>query len=776
MSQTESLRNFTVGEIEVSPQHNTLRYQTRTITVQPKVMAVLYYLAQHQVRVVGNEELLQAVWHGRIVTLASVQKSINALRSALVDLAGSQEFVAYFSKRGYQLMPAVTWSEQQAQHSAPVSITVESSSTPSQLNSTDKIQVNTPAFEVTEPTPRQTAPTQDEAIQNASVKSAAVDTPKGVSQFTTLHALLGFALLIALFAIIHFYPTAPIGNSTTQIAQAGTSVQPDVNPTQKPLPWQIISTYLPAASNAHHTTPSPDSKRAAYLRDTEINGAIQSDLMIRDLAGTDWLLARSNSTWADLAWSPSGRALAALEIYRADNVLQDPDFYETPQYLYNIHLFTLDLKGQHLLEKNLLSQWQGKVNSITWWDENTLEFVATMGASITKERYRYSVTDQTLTTLGAPASGYQPLVSRVRNKITALISRQRDKTQVEFLNEQQNLIGKHSIDSSIYDLGWGEDTSAVFALDTHQNKIHYFPIQGAPNLAALPAPLNDFPFGSLNDLKIDSSGKSIFITASTQPAKLDQNNPQGIKHLADINNLIKSSVAYSPLEDAVIYATHQNSQAQIWLLKHNQAEALYKSDGPIQSIHWSSPEHLLIKTNSTIDLYQLNNHKWRTLVEQAHDMDPLAFNPETHTLLVVKQINDVRNIWRVNVDTLQQKQLTFGEVGTARSWNNSVYFQYANQAGLWQLNTQDPNHIAINDKLPQHSMLLGFSSNNVYFITGGSCHESDIQQLDLSHNTLSTYLKRQDSKVTSIDFSTTQGVLQIPCSAHAYTSYEIRAR
>ena len=38
-------------------------------------------------------------------------KSINALRTALTELAGEQEFVAYFSKRGYQLMQPVHWIE-----------------------------------------------------------------------------------------------------------------------------------------------------------------------------------------------------------------------------------------------------------------------------------------------------------------------------------------------------------------------------------------------------------------------------------------------------------------------------------------------------------------------------------------------------------------------------------------------------------------------------------------------------------------------------------------
>ncbi|HMW49413.1 MAG TPA: winged helix-turn-helix domain-containing protein, partial [Cellvibrionaceae bacterium] len=654
MSPTETLRNFTVGAIEVSPQHNTLRLVNRSITVQPKVMAVLYYLAQHQTRVVGNEELLQAVWQGRVVTLASVQKSINALRSALADLAGEQEFVAYFSKRGYQLMQPVSWvevSSRSQNESAPLvpaappeppSNAAEADVT-SSSNTHPNSSPTTVALPLNEPPPKISAP-----------KTAALP----------LKIIMGMVLIgvIILAAFYWLYtPKSAAPNTATQrpapVAPAPTDTAETAG---KKLPWQIITHYLPAEANAHHTTPSPDSKRAAYLRDTEIaGGAHQSDLMIRDTTGTDWLLARSNSAWVDLAWSPSGRALAALEIYRADGLLKDPDFYQSPQYLYNIHLFTLDLKGQHLLEKNLLSQWQGKVNSITWWDENTLEFVATMGANLTKERYRYSITDQTLTSLAPLPTGFQPLISRVRDKTTALISRLQDKTQVEFLDEQQNLLGKQLIAASIKDLSWAADGGGVYGLETQQNSIYFLPIQGSGYSAPLPAPLHNMPPGGLGNLKINGDGKSIFVSTSSQDVQLYQHNPQGLSLLADVHNLIHSSVVYSPAGDGVIYATHQNNQAQIWLLKNGNTEALYKTDGPIQTILWPGADYLLVKANNKIARYQLDKHSWSVLLEDAQDLTPLAYQADTQALIAVKNINDVRNIWRINLETHQYKQLTF---------------------------------------------------------------------------------------------------------------------
>ncbi|HRH76609.1 MAG TPA: hypothetical protein PK129_04600, partial [Cellvibrionaceae bacterium] len=690
------------------------------------------------------------------------QKSINALRTALTELAGEQEFVAYFSKRGYQLMQPVHWIEANNPTPAQPALPHAKSAAEAAPNA-DIAQMSTanaPPAELP-PAPLGVAPLNQP-------EPAEVTTPRRLVPIG-----FGFILILITGGLGYWFSAGKPAHSGPQ-PQPVAKVQLGAAPTHK-LPWQIISHYLPAQSNAHHTTPSPDSKRAAYVRDTEISGgAHQSDLMIRDAAGADWLLARSNSAWVDLTWSPSGRALAALELYRADGVLKDPDYYQSPQYLYNIHLFTLDLKGQHLLEKNLLSQWQGKVNSITWRDENTLEFVATMGTSLSKERYHYQVTDQTLTRLAPLASGFQPLLSRVRDKTTALISRLQDKTQVEFLDEQQQLQSKQSIPASINDLSWAADGSGVYGLDTHQNQIYFVPKQGEIFVSELPAPLNNAPTGTLSHLKMNGDGQSIFITASNNTAQLIQTSPQGLKQLAEVNNLIPASVAYSPKGEGIIYATHQNNQAQIWQLNGQSPELLYKTDGPLHSILWPAADYLLIKANNKIARYELGNQHWTILIDEAQDLTPLAYYADTQMLLAVKYINDVRNIWRINLHTHQQKQLTFGEVGTALNWNNTVLFQYANQAGLWQLNSQEPNHTAMGDQLPQHSQLLGTTNESAFFVTGGPCHESDIQQLDLMHNTINPYLKRQDSNVRSLGFSAHQGVLQLACAANSYMSYEIR--
>ena len=95
--------SFMLGDVKVSPSHNTLWARDQSIKLQPKAMAVLHYLARNQSRVISNEELIERLWEGRVVTHGSVQKSINALRSALGELVGEHELIAHYSKRGYQL-------------------------------------------------------------------------------------------------------------------------------------------------------------------------------------------------------------------------------------------------------------------------------------------------------------------------------------------------------------------------------------------------------------------------------------------------------------------------------------------------------------------------------------------------------------------------------------------------------------------------------------------------------------------------------------------------
>src|SRR5690554_7558327 len=100
VAMTQYLQSFTLAEVLVSPARNELSARGQTVRLQPKAMAVLCYLARHYDRVIDNDELIEHVWQGRVVTYGSVQKSINLLRKGLSELLGEREVVAHYSKKG----------------------------------------------------------------------------------------------------------------------------------------------------------------------------------------------------------------------------------------------------------------------------------------------------------------------------------------------------------------------------------------------------------------------------------------------------------------------------------------------------------------------------------------------------------------------------------------------------------------------------------------------------------------------------------------------------
>ncbi len=101
---------FSVGGWDVDPSSQRLSGDGRAIKLEPKVMRVLVYLAEHQGRVVSREELESDVWAGRVVTYDAVTNTIIKLRKAFGDDPKEPRFIETISKNGYRMIPQVTWN------------------------------------------------------------------------------------------------------------------------------------------------------------------------------------------------------------------------------------------------------------------------------------------------------------------------------------------------------------------------------------------------------------------------------------------------------------------------------------------------------------------------------------------------------------------------------------------------------------------------------------------------------------------------------------------
>ena len=78
------------------------------VSVQPKVLELLFYLVRHRDRSVGIEELLEVVWRGETVTPASVKRAIGGARRALGDTGDSQSGIRTVRGRGYLFVRSVS--------------------------------------------------------------------------------------------------------------------------------------------------------------------------------------------------------------------------------------------------------------------------------------------------------------------------------------------------------------------------------------------------------------------------------------------------------------------------------------------------------------------------------------------------------------------------------------------------------------------------------------------------------------------------------------------
>lgn len=438
--KADNIDDFMVGNIQVSPQHNTIAKDETTCRLQPKAMAVLHYLALHHDRVINNEELLDQVWQDRIVTHSSIQKCVNALRTAFAELDASTEYIVYFSKRGYQLISP-----------------------------------------------------EDNTANNTSLQKRHIARPYTLWIFITI-----FIALVSYFSYLSFpfhigIKTMPEYFALSQFTQ----VKPYVSNTGRE---QLIE-------------PHSTSDRVAFVRDelsTETSNTQKSHLLIKGNNGQEWLASTARGDFVYIAWSPSGRNLVAIDLHPQEATLSTSNRVENTTDYSTLHIYTLDFKAEKIIEKNRLSHWSGRINSVSWWDEGTLEFTASLTGQNQRARYRYSIADQNLSTLSAPNTPASLLSSHTYKEKTAIHSILKGQEYIEFLDENQAVQGKWPLNFSAISLNWLSNGRGVLLLSS-VNQLHVLytdgrldPVQYSPSMT-----------GRIKHLRSKNQGGNIVFTVTT---------------------------------------------------------------------------------------------------------------------------------------------------------------------------------------------------------------------------------------------------------------------
>ena len=103
----------------LDPDRRELRRDGIAISVEPKVFDLLNYLLDRRDRVVSKDDLISAVWHGRIVSESALATCINAARAALGDSGDEQRLIKTFPRKGIRFIGTVLQRSTEPLASAP---------------------------------------------------------------------------------------------------------------------------------------------------------------------------------------------------------------------------------------------------------------------------------------------------------------------------------------------------------------------------------------------------------------------------------------------------------------------------------------------------------------------------------------------------------------------------------------------------------------------------------------------------------------------------------
>jgi adenylate cyclase len=95
---------FLFGEYMLDTDRRELTRRADEIALGPQVFDVLAYLVQHRNRVVSKDDLLDAVWQGRIVSESTLTSHINAVRKAIGDSGAVQKLIRTVARKGFRFV------------------------------------------------------------------------------------------------------------------------------------------------------------------------------------------------------------------------------------------------------------------------------------------------------------------------------------------------------------------------------------------------------------------------------------------------------------------------------------------------------------------------------------------------------------------------------------------------------------------------------------------------------------------------------------------------
>jgi TolB-like protein len=105
-----------------------LRRGSETVVLQPQVFDLLVYLVQNRDHVVTKDDLIDAIWGGRVVSDSTLTSRVNAARRAVCDSGEEQKLIRTVARKGLRFVGFV--STREAEHPVESSADLHASARP----------------------------------------------------------------------------------------------------------------------------------------------------------------------------------------------------------------------------------------------------------------------------------------------------------------------------------------------------------------------------------------------------------------------------------------------------------------------------------------------------------------------------------------------------------------------------------------------------------------------------------------------------------------------